>query len=490
MNVHAQAYVEKYLRTYQNVFTVRDMLKVFSSVGIRTSLRDVKDFLEHNCLVFSLENDTYITQAGAFTGALFSIKPTAAEYEQKMFVAGHRCMPFVDSEIAYYALTFFHNDKKMPLKSGEFEADDAIDMFMLYGEEYAPQYIAADPANAELNLLRNDFELPNKVRLTGVDISELIEKNDLQKGDRILCYVRDWNLGYIDMVVVHDGNNLFDCGEDGDAKLKWYENLENFCLEEFEIEGPCAAIEEQLTYIFFMHRNELCVPNCGSVEEYVNRYSKKVGIQEFGVETRLWYKGKSVPAVGNWNIKKMESGDKAARYSYEGEASYYTVPPDILDHYVLDMLYHHGTDVKELMYEIYPDDYIFHLGEKALVMMNLTDRNEKFKLRYNWFADQVAGPIREQALDLYKKVNELMFEVDKCYSGLSNFPQQELVILTQLYNHIVRILQSFVSDSDIGDENEAILASLDGMRCNFEGIRDILLGAIDECRCNRFKVVR
>ena len=46
MNVHAQAYVEKYLRTYQNVFTVRDMLKVFSSVGIRTSLRDVKDFLD------------------------------------------------------------------------------------------------------------------------------------------------------------------------------------------------------------------------------------------------------------------------------------------------------------------------------------------------------------------------------------------------------------------------------------------------------------
>ena len=154
------------------------------------------------------------------------------------------------------------------------------------------------------------------------------------------------------------------------------------------------------------------------------------------------------------------------------------------------MLFHRKTDVKELLYEVYPDDYVFHLGEKALAMINLSDRYEKFRLRYNWFADQIAGPVREQALELYKKVNELMFEVDMCYSGLPDFPQQELVILTQLYNHVIRILQSFVSDSEIGDEYDAILASLEGMRCNFEGIQDILLGAIDECRCNRFKVVR
>ncbi|MBR1910952.1 MAG: hypothetical protein IJ828_01205, partial [Treponema sp.] len=421
MNIQAQAYVEKYLRTHQSVFTARDMLKVFYSVGIRTSLRDVKDFLEHNGLVFPLENDTYITQAGAFTGALFSIRPTTVEYEQEMIVIGDRCMPFVDSEIACYALTFFHREKRLPLKIGEFDSDDAIDMFMLFGEEYAPQYIASDPANKDLDLLSNDFELPNKVHLTGIDVSELIERNDLQKGDRILCYVKDWNLGHIDMVVVHDGHNLFDCGEYGDAKLKWYENFEKFCHEEFEQEGPCAAIEEQLTYIFFLHRDELCIPSCGSVEEFVNRYSKKVGMQEFGVETRLWYRGKSVPAVGNWNLHKAWPDENSAMYSYDGEGSYYTVTPDVLDHYVLDMLYHRKTDVKELMYHIYPEEYVFHLGEKALVMMNLTDRYEKFRLRYNWFADQVAGPIREQALDLYKQVNELMFEVDSCYSGLADF---------------------------------------------------------------------
>ncbi|MBR1912858.1 MAG: hypothetical protein IJ828_10965, partial [Treponema sp.] len=66
----------------------------------------------------------------------------------------------------------------------------------------------------------------------------------------------------------------------------------------------------------------------------------------------------------------------------------------------------------------------------------------------------------------------------------------ELVILTQLYGHVMHILQSFVSDSDMGEEVEPILASLEGMRCNFDGIQDILMGAIDECRCNRFKVVR
>lgn len=488
MNNQARNLIEKYLRTNLDVFTTKDVIKMFSNAGIRVSVREVKEFLDHSNLVFPLENEDFITKAGAFCGELFSIRPTPAEYDQKMLVCGDRCVPFVDPDIASYALTFFINDKMLPKKTGVFNSDDAIDMFMFFGEEYAPQYIASDPANEEFNLMKNDFELPNKVNLTGIDITELIEKHGLKKGDRILCYVEDWDYGFINTAVVHDGHNLFDCGDEGEAKLDWYASLEKFCEEEFDNQGPCSSIEEQLSYIFFSHRDVLCVNTCGSVEEFINRYSKKVGIEEFGVETRLWHKGKSVPAVGKWNAP--ESLPDEIKYSYEGEGSYYSVLPDVLDHYVLDMLYHHKNDVKELLKQIYPDDYVFHLGEKALVMLNLTDRNEKFREIYNWFVDQVAGPIREQALDLYKKVNMLMFEVDKCYGGLTEFPQQELVILTQLYNHVVRILQSFMSDSDLGEESEPIRASLEGMKYNFEGIQEVILGAIDECRCNRLKVMR
>ena len=167
--------LSKFVRTYTKSFTLKEMKKVLSSLKIKATTQEIVEFLAENPNVLELANGSYITRAGAFTGEIFSIVPTASEVSQGVFVPGHRCMPFVESDRISSSLSFFANGKKIPMKVGEFSADDAIDMFMLYGEEYAPLYIAADPANAELNLAQREFELPNKVRLNVFDARNLIE---------------------------------------------------------------------------------------------------------------------------------------------------------------------------------------------------------------------------------------------------------------------------------------------------------------------------
>ena len=491
MKSQAESYAEKFLRTYRHLFSVRDMIKVFASAGIRTSNREAAAYLESSPFVFCLQNNKYLTRAGAFTGELFSIKPTPHEYEQRVLIPGARCLPFVDSDMFSTSLSFYTGNYRLQPKVGRFDSDEAIDMFLFFGEEYAPQYIAADPANANLDIADMDFGLPTNVNLTGVDLTPLIEKHGLRKGDRLLCYVEDWDAGKIQVSVINDGDNLFDRGMEGEARLDWYDCLEQGLLESFDKDGPCGTIEEQLSMVFFEHIEELCVPDCGSVEEFVTRYAKKVGIQQFGVETRFWHKGQSVPAVGKWNAAELALGPAInAIFSYEGENVYFTLPSHVLDQYVLDMFYKHESDVEALLMHIYPETYIFHKGEKVSALLHLEQRNDILRRNYNWFADQQAGPLREKALQLFKSVSTIMYQIDCCSGTLNTFPQQELVILSQLYNHLIRIFQSLISEEELESDGKSIMISLEGMKWNFEDIEGALLVAIDEQRNNKFKVVR
>ncbi len=488
MDAAAKMFTDQFLRNFCGKFTARELSRFFSSIGVRASAKECEQFLENCPWVFELENGGFITKAGAFTGHIFSIKPTTVEYEQKMLILGGRCIPFVDSEIPSHELSLQIDDYFLPTKVGVFDSDLAIDMFLLYGEEYAPQYIASDPANQDIDFVNRDFELPNNVHLTGFDISILIDAYKMKKGDRLLCTVKNWDEGIIEIKVVHDGENFFDCGLDGSKRLLWYKNLEEALLESFETIGPCGTIEEQLGTVFFEKSFELSTVYCGSVEEYLSRYSKNIGIEHFGVETRLWYKGHEVPAIGKWNYDELDIlGNLILK---ENVDPVYTVPPEVIDQYLQNMYYHRKSSLEELIEEIYPIDYVFHKDEKKYIINTLKKRNEKLSAKYNWFADQSLGLIREQALLIFKDVNYLVYRIDAPSHSLKNFPQQELVVLTQLYSHVFRILQSIGEGLCAEDEYESLLLSLDGMRWNLEDIKEPLESALSEQEFSKFKVVK
>ncbi|MFA6936832.1 MAG: hypothetical protein WCQ67_01215 [Treponema sp.] len=483
---------EKFLRTFTELFTVRDMEKYLSQSGLHASASEVENFLLSHPLVFPLEKNLYITKAGAFTNKYFSIKPTSSELAQNMFVVGDRCIPFADSESFSFNFNFYINGKKLPQKVGQFDSDAAIDMFVLYGEEYAPQYIASDPANKDLNLIDSEFTLPNKVNLTGIDISYLKEKYGFSKNDRLLCNIVDWNKNNINIQIIHDQliDDPFNNGMIGEKRLQWYGDFENLLLDSFNTIGPCSSIEEQLADVFFENRKTLCVPYCGSVEEYLNKNAKKVGIEYFGVETRLWNKGEQVPAVGKWNELQMEFVGKAAAKMNVQKSSFYMIPDFVFDQYILDMFYSKSEDKNSLVKKIYPQEINFSQEELKSINLHLEERNAILRRDYNWFADQTLGNVRQQALDLYTKVSFLVYEIDTSNVDLKNYPQQELVILSQLYSHLTRILESVASDNSVEEESEAILLSLDGMRMNFEDIADELRYAVSEQKRNQFKIVK
>ena len=76
MNVEAENLLYQFLRCQYDVFTVEDVLEGFLTVGLNESAEDIASFLLMCPSVFALDGGGYLSKAGVFTDALFSIKPT------------------------------------------------------------------------------------------------------------------------------------------------------------------------------------------------------------------------------------------------------------------------------------------------------------------------------------------------------------------------------------------------------------------------------
>lgn len=477
--------VNRFLRTFTHYFSLKDMTRIFLSFGIKAKSQEVRHFLEASPYVFSLEKEMFITKAGAFTNKLFCIYPTAKEFEKKTLVIGDRCLPFVNTELAPSAVRFYCDGKKLKPKVASFDSQTLLSFYSLFGEEYAFQYVAADPANENLSLSLSEEEIPSTLSVTGFDLTFLIEKYGFSKGDRLLCSVSDWDNCCVKVSVCHEDNNFVE-GKSSDERVKWYSQLEEFLLDSFDRYGPCDSIESQLERVFFEHAEKLCICQCGSISEYVFRHAKNVSIEYFGVETRLWKKGQTVPAVGPWNM-----GDfvdlKKKNVKKEG---FWATPYFIFDQYILDMLFRREEDCSLIIPRMYPSEKYLNENYREELLLLLKSRSDILCQDYNWFADRSFGKLRQKALELYTKVAELVFKIDSFATGLDSFPQQELVILSQLYSHIIRLLQMIAEGPDLGSEVSDFILSVEGMNWNFEEVRGVLEEAVDKNRHKGFKVIK
>jgi hypothetical protein len=484
MKVQFETLINSFLRTYRNIFTEKDFERMLVKAGIRISNEECAEYLESSSCVFALKGGLYITRAGAFTDRYFSFRPSRFEADKGIFAAGGRCMPFVDPEILPSSLSFTYKGEFLQKTAVEFDNTAAADLYALYGAEFASQYIAADPANTGMDLASLDFELPPKVKLTSVSLQPLIKYGGFSYGDRILCRVTDWDLGQIAVMPVTREGNALQINADDMARQNWNTELEKDLLESFDLTGPCTSIEEQLAVIFLDKAKNLCIPECGSVEELLAQ-SRKVGYEPFGVETRLWRSGEEVPAVGKWN--RSEYGAPAP---VPDNCSDFSVPDYILDAFIENQMYRKEFDAERIIADIIPDSVMLLKDERKFLLLHINSRHAIISKRYNWFADFSTGSLRQRSLTLYKKVSALVFEIDRSAADLEQYPQQELVILSQIFGHLARILEMIEEDPAAAvDEMDEIQLSLEGMESNFEGISADLADIIESEKRSRFVVI-
>ena len=158
--------LSQFLRTFDRPFTTTEINLLLKPYGEKATVEEIDEFLRADDRVFALEGHYYMTHAGVFNG---------------MFFPGDRCIPFAYSEILSSQLKFIYNDRILPKKIMTTDCNTAREFFTFFGDEYASQYIAADPINNKTEIANNNFELPSKINLTGISLEKVIA--DLKERD-------------------------------------------------------------------------------------------------------------------------------------------------------------------------------------------------------------------------------------------------------------------------------------------------------------------
>ncbi len=485
LDMEASNVIDEFFLTYNEIFTLDFFYHHLKSKGVKLTKDYARSVLEMSDMVFSLVGEEYITRAGVFTGRWFSFKPSAEEIKKGYIILGHRCIPFVNPEVSPDKLNVTNGKIIITPKAVSFSMNLALDTFALFGEGYVLPYIFNDHSNTKIPLSSVQYGMPSDIELTAWPISRLPGGKNIKLGDRILGRVIDWQCNVVELSVL-PANPSTEISSDDIEREEWYSNFERGLISNFEETGPADSIEQQLAFLFLENQEALCIKNCGSAEEFL-KHTKKIGFSPYGVESRIWYANIPVPYVGKWNR------DLSTESFFTNMSVIFS--PHIVDAYIENFIFEQreqksAKKIEELIDDIFPSTLKMSAQEHKLILLNIEKRHAILKKIYNQFADYKLAPIRKRVLELFSQVSELLCSIGCSGINLEKFPQQELVILVQLFGHIAKILEEMENEflKEIFPCDDVSL-SLDGMEETFEDIGAMLYNALDSLTYDSIQIV-
>jgi hypothetical protein len=487
MDYNVSQVIEEYLKVQLNVFTVDDFMKFMKVSGQKMSKENAFDILYSSTNVFALVNNKFVTRAGVFTDNLFSFKPTKEECKKGSIVLGHRCMPFVNPDVSSDNIKLYSNKKQIKSHPESITLNTAMDLFALYGEGYVFPNVIGDKANEKVPLSAIKYNLPKEIMLTSWPISKIEGGKNFCYGDRIICKVTDWRNNVVSVKVQKCTNEELSVSKADIEREEWYSIFEDSLLKSFDRSGPVSSIEEQLANLYLEKQQYLCTENCGSAEEFL-QHTKKIGFVSYGVESRIWKTNEEIPYIGEWN----------KNFSSENLLSEMTMSfsPQIIDSYLENSIYESQISkkkesVESVMNKIFPQSLTITSEEKKLILLNIEKRNDILRENYNQFSDYTIAPVRQRILVLFSEITSLLCQIGCSGLDLRKFPQQEFIVITQLFSHLLHLIEE-LENVYIRDQIPVadISLSLEGMEEMFEEIKETLTQSLDYNIYRNFEVIK
>lgn len=486
MNQQSSLAIYEYFSQKKSIFSVDVFLKDMRAKNVKLSRTEALDLLHSSNNVFTLINEEFVTRAGVFTNHCFSIKPSKEEIKKDRLIIGHRCMPFVNPDISPDDIRIVVDDKIIPPTKESFSMNLALDTYSFFGEGYVLPCIINDKANDDFDLKSVVNSLPNQIKLTCWPLSQIAGKK-VKYGDRLLCKVVEWE-GYskVEMILLEKESDGLQLTTSDIQREKWYKSFEKGMLASFDKNGPLNSIEEQLALLFLEHQEELCIVNCGSSEEFLSN-TDKIGFSQYGVESRIWKTNEIVPFVGEWN--KQFSKDLILLEISQNFS------PHIIDSYLRQNLYNKNLNkpfdsVEDLFCKIFPFVLGMSADEQKILLADIKKRNAFLEKSYDFSMDKSIFEIRERALSLFSKVNLLISSIGNTKLDVEKFPQFELVVLTQLYSHLVKLIEEVENIMiRLYFPTEDVMLSLSGMEETFEDVQGAINFSKNKLLQECFKLV-
>jgi hypothetical protein len=475
-----------FLDNAKGAFELDEVISFIRLLDPRRSNRlaaDVEAFINSRNLAFQSGTRRWISRRGFFERLSFVISPTRLELVNGILIPGHRCIPFANAGLLPQEYTFFWQGSQIPFTTTEGPPEEFYPYYSIFGEEYAPQYVARDNAENENAFNSDPYEDPPEVSIKTLDMRNIYRETAFVPGDRFVVQTLDWKQGSF---------NLEKAGKDEwkAADLEeWFMAAENAFEESFDKLGPASCTEEQIAYAYWYGDARMREVPAYSLEDYLYKKTSKVETAAYGIETRFWYAGREIPDRKDqdaYSTRPDKTPVEEILFKLKIPVSEY-----VIQAYVRDSLYREDGDEELIMRRLVPSCVEIENRDKKFLVEYIASVLEEFREYYNPFTDKIMGPIRQRAGELHTAVIELVVRLCKGDIDTSWLPRHTFIILSQIQCHTAAVMEDLDSDGTLPEaELEALDNSLDSMIETYEDMKELIDDALGSFRRNKLAVIR
>ena len=450
----------------------------FNQLAVETAA-----FIDSRNLAFSAGKNRWVSRRGFFEPLSFVISPSRLELVNGIFIPGHRCVPFANASLLPQEYTFFWQGSPVPFTTSEGPPEEFYPFYSVFGEEYAPQYIARDNNENEAAFNSDPYNDPPEVSVKTLDMRNIYREASFVPGDRFTVRTLDWKKGFFELTKT--GKAEWDMTE----LQAWLQAAEEGFENSFNNLGPASCTEEQLAYAYWYGPPRMKELPAYSLEDFFYKKTEKIETVAYGIETRFWYGGREIPD------RKGLDADNARPDKTPVEEILHKlkipVSEFVIQSYVRDSLYRESGDASLIMERLVPASVEINNRDKRLLACYIEGVMEEFRDFYSSFADKAMGPIRSRMGELHMAVIDLAARLCRGDIDLSWLPRHTFIILSQMQNHAACVMEDLNTDQSPPEgELEAMDSSLDSMVETYEDIKELIDEALDSFRRNKLTVIR
>lgn len=444
---------------------------------------EVAAFLRSRKLAFPAEDGRWVSRRTCFENGRFALTPTRLEIRNGILIPGHRCVPFANPILLPHELTFRWKGGDLPTTTSEGPPEDFYPYFDLFGEEYAPQYVARDNPDNEESFNADPYEDPPEVSVRTLDMRAIYRETAFVPGDRFSVRVVDWKGGVFELEKVEKSEWT------AEALAEWEAAAAAGFESSFDRLGPGASTEEQIAFAYWFGGERMRILPAYALEEFLYERTERIDTVPYGMETRFWRAGKDIPDVGPWT----DDAGPPDKTDVEALLAKLGVPISeyVIESYVRDAFFRRETEIHLILERIVPPSIEMNQVERLYLAQYVSETREDFASDYNLFADRDMGPIRQRVAELHTAVVDLVARLSSRDVDPSWLPKHAFVTLSQLQVHASNLLEDLDYDEPPEDrELDGMENSLDGMIDTYEDVKEGIEESLNGFRRSRITLVK
>jgi hypothetical protein len=485
MDLEQEEALYEFLENISEPFTLDDITVYVQASGQKPSKQlasEIGAYLDIRKIAFRQDSKFWVSRKTCFEKAVFVITPSRLELLNGILIPGHRCVPFANPLTLPHLYKFFWKGEPVPVTTTEAPPEDLYPYFCIYGEEFAPQYIARDNPENEESFNVDPYEDPPEVSIHTLDMRGIYRECSFVPGDRFLVRTLNWNECRFELEKIGK-----DDWQRADLE-KWQETAENGFENSFALLGPGASTEEQTAFAYWYGGQRMREIPAYSLEEFLYEKTNRVDTVPYGIETRFWFAGKEIPDstyLQNYIVPPDRTFIEELFFDKNIPISEFVILS-----YIRDAFFRNEKDIDLVINRLIPPIVHIDEGEWDLLAEYISESMEDFYKGYSLFLDKGAGPVRQRVAELHTAVIELSVKLQKGEIEAAWLPRHTFIVLSQIQGHAAALLEDLAFDeSPSVTDISAMDNALDSMIDTFSDIKELINTAMDNFRRSNLTLI-